>query len=283
MELALQKRQDRWQRPRSGVDGQVARLSNPSSFRFNALLRTGTGCACHRYWRMPAATSGCDSLTVWAALALVIVVVPVAAALRAQFLRSETAPARSRESRYLFIMIVLWSVCAIAALALRLHGRGLDSVGLRPARGPLDYALGLAVPAVLLTAGARGIARRGVSAEYLQAIRKIVPATPAQWVLFVAVAGTAGICEEFLYRGYALTQLRELSNSVPAAVILSSAAFGAAHAYQGRAGIAGASLSGLLYASVFLTTGSLLPCMAGHFVQDIAGGWLLARRLRTQA
>ena len=41
-----------------------------------------------------------------------------------------------------------------------------------------------------------------------------------------------------------------------------------------------ATISGALYAAVFLATGSLYPCMLGHFAQDIAGAAILSRKCR---
>jgi hypothetical protein len=47
------------------------------------------------------------------------------------------------------------------------------------------------------------------------------------------VAITAGICEEIVYRGYLQRQLSAFTGSLPIAVCLQAAIFGAAHLYQG--------------------------------------------------
>jgi len=95
----------------------------------------------------------------------------------------------------------------------------------------------------------------------------------------VPVAASAGICEEFLYRGYALSIIGSMTGSLIVGAVLSSVAFGIGHAYQGKTGVIGATITGFLYACVFLVTGSLYPCMLGHFIQDMAGAAVLSRRL----
>ncbi|MBC5823844.1 MAG: CPBP family intramembrane metalloprotease [Candidatus Eremiobacteraeota bacterium] len=175
-------------------------------------------------------------------------------------------------------MLVLWAVTALALEALRLHGEGPADVGFRPPRHLQDVLAALLAVGLLLaiTAGPRGAVPR----SYAERVAPVLPHSPVDWLWFVPLAATAGMCEEFLYRGYALTQIATLTGSLPAGVVISTAAFGLAHSYQGRLGMMGTALSGLLYAAVFLWSGSLIPCMAGHFAHDIAGAMILLRRLK---
>jgi membrane protease YdiL (CAAX protease family) len=208
-------------------------------------------------------------------LLLLIAALPINSALVGRRIQTLTFNPRQKLIRYARTILVLWSLTALAAYALRLHGRSVEYVGVRMPHSESELAAGLVVLAAPLAALLAGAPRTAPAAKGLQAI---VPADAAQWSAFVAVAASAGICEEFLYRGYALTLIAKLTASVPLGVAASTLAFGFAHAYQGRRGIAGATLSGLLFAAVFLVTGSLYPCMIGHFVQDIAGGAILSRR-----
>ena len=218
-----------------------------------------------------------SSLGVLLVLALVVAILPAVAVLRAPRMRRPDGPGeQQKHARYALTLVTLWCTAFLAAYALRLHGIALDAIGLRPVRAVGDVALGLAVPVALL---GLGLFRRDLSQTQKDVLRKIVPARTGDWVWFVALSATAGVCEEFLYRGFALTQVAALAHAVTAGVVVSTLAFGIAHAYQGRAGVIGAALSGLLYALVFLRTGSLVPCMLGHFAQDILGGVFLSRRL----
>ena len=178
-------------------------------------------------------------------------------------------------------MLVLWTMTAAALYALGLHGESAAEVGLKPPNDPLWFAAGPFVVLFLLSVSGAG--RRDIAEPYARAVRAVVPRTAADWAWFVPVAASAGACEEFLYRGYALTQVAALTHSVVAGVILSSLAFGLGHAYQGRIGMAGTAVTGLLYSGLFLLSGSLLPCMVAHFLQDIFGARLLSSRLYSQA
>jgi uncharacterized protein len=101
-------------------------------------------------------------------------------------------------------------------------------------------------------------------------------------VLFVAP--TAALCEEFLYRGYLMSQLSEWFHSVPWAWGVSSAAFGLAHVYQRANGMLRAALLGALLAYPVVHLGSVYPSMAAHFLIDaLALAWLGPRMLAKKA
>jgi membrane protease YdiL (CAAX protease family) len=209
-------------------------------------------------------------------LALIVVAIPVLATFTARRLQQPTVAMESKLARYGRIMLVLWAITALALFALRLYGQGPADVGLRPPNASFEYALGIMVAAMLIALSAT---RPDVGPNYARRISVVIPQTRAEWIVFIALAATAGICEEFLYRGFALTKIAALSGSLAAGVVFSSIAFGAAHVYQGRMGMIGAGLSGFLYALVFIASGSLIPCMLGHFTQDVLGAALLSRRL----
>ena len=212
-----------------------------------------------------------------AVLALLVIAVPAVGALTAARLRTaEEVPGR-KHARYARTMLVLWTMTALALYALSLHGQSVSDVGLRMPADPWWFAAGVLMVAILLSMS--GAARRDIAPAYATAIRPVVPHTAADWYWFVPVAATAALCEEFLYRGYALTQIAALTHDVTVGVVLSSIAFGLGHAYQGRIGMAGAAITGLLYACLFVFGGSLLPCMLAHFLQDIIGARLLSQRL----
>jgi membrane protease YdiL (CAAX protease family) len=218
-----------------------------------------------------------SSVALVAVLALLVIAVPAFGALVASRRRDGDDSSSRKHARYARTMLVLWTMTGLALYALALHGESAADVGLRAPANPLWYAAGLAIVALLLAVSGAG--RGDVSKHYASAIRPVVPQTGADWIWFVPLAASAALCEEFLYRGYALTQIAALSHSVVAGVVISSIAFGLGHAYQGRIGMAGAALTGMLYAALFVIGGSLLPCMLAHFLQDIVGASLLSRRL----
>jgi membrane protease YdiL (CAAX protease family) len=108
-------------------------------------------------------------------------------------------------------------------------------------------------------------------------VRRLLPVNGRQRALFVAVALTAGLCEEFLYRGWLLSLIGDALRSVWAGLILSSILFGVAHAYQGRNGMVSSSVLGIVFGLVFIASGSLLPGQVLHTVIDLNNGLALGK------
>jgi len=218
-----------------------------------------------------------ESVALFAVLLLLIIAVPAMGALVAARLRSvEDTPARKR-ARYARTMVVLWTMTGLAYYALLLHGETPADIGFKPPSSPIWYIAGPLVPLIILNI--RPSQRGPISEEYGRRVRLVIPLNAGEWVWFAGVAVSAGVCEEFLYRGYALNQIAALAQSLSAGVIFSSLAFGLGHAYQGRIGIVIIAITGLLYCGLFIASGSLLPCMIAHVVQDLVGGVVWSRRL----
>ena len=215
------------------------------------------------------------SIVLFAALILVLVLAPAASAVLARFAKPGQ---RAKHARYARSMLILWAMTWLAIYALRLWGQTPADVGWRaPTEPAAAYLVVLAFIGLLAAAALR--AQRAGDPMYSDRIRLIAPLTPADWFWYVPVALTAGICEEFLYRGYALHVVADLTHNLWIGVIVSTAAFGLAHAYQGARGVIGTTIFGLFFALVIAVWGSLWPCMIGHALQDLIGGWLVYRRL----
>lgn len=79
----------------------------------------------------------------------------------------------------------------------------------------------------------------------------------------------AAIVEEVIFRGYAIARLEELSGSRTLAVLLSTAAFAAAHlAFWGWVPLIGVSAAGLILALLFVWRRDLGANMIAHFIID---------------
>ena len=211
-------------------------------------------------------------------LLILLIALPLISLWTGKRIRAAAATPGAKLLRYARTIVILWSLTALALYALRLHNIDPTLVGLRPPHSWWELFIGL-IPLAAPLAASLSRGQRALNDDYARALRAIVPASLSQWILFVPLAASAGICEEFLYRGYALNILGSLTGSVLYGVVLSCIAFGFGHAYQGRPGMIGATITGFLYAGVYLATGSLYPCMLGHFMQDIAGAVVLSRKL----
>ena len=110
-------------------------------------------------------------------------------------------------------------------------------------------------------------------------VRIMVPVRRSERVWFLALSVAAGVCEELLFRGLLPALLSALLHGPPAwfVILLAAIAFGAAHAYQGTAGVAATAVLGALMGIIYLATGSLFVVMVLHALIDARVGLLPAR------
>jgi membrane protease YdiL (CAAX protease family) len=110
-------------------------------------------------------------------------------------------------------------------------------------------------------------------------LANLLPHTKQEFNMFIAASITAGVCEEFLFRGFFIVILAPQLGWWPAAA-LGIVIFGALHAYQGRAGIVRTALVGALMTFVLVATQSLVTAMALHTLIDGGSGlvtWIALR------
>lgn len=121
--------------------------------------------------------------------------------------------------------------------------------------------------------------RLGEVREKLGTIAMWAPRTVREQRLFDGLSVTAGICEEFAYRGLLLGVLASVIGLWPA-VLVSSVAFGLAHAYQGAAGVVRTGAVGLVFALMTVFSGSIWIAVVAHAVLDLAQGRMIAMAVR---
>jgi len=105
-----------------------------------------------------------------------------------------------------------------------------------------------------------------------QDILIFLPVTDGEKKLWTVISMTAGVAEEFLYRGFlslALIQLIPIINLTLTALIC-SIIFGLAHSYQGVSGVIRTGLYGLLFHALYIATGSIIPGIILHFSIDLS-------------
>jgi uncharacterized protein len=113
------------------------------------------------------------------------------------------------------------------------------------------------------------IKRRGLLVAIAQ---RIFPQSTIEFLPYLALAITAGLCEEFLYRGFSIAVLARVGLPVWAVVILSSMLFGLAHLYQGRGGAVATLLVGTVLGIARIAYDSLIPVIVWHTVLDVVAG-----------
>jgi membrane protease YdiL (CAAX protease family) len=194
----------------------------------------------------------------------------------------------ARRSFYLRLLILEWGL-SVLALVVWLSTPSVDAgqVGLRwPQQwpGPLTGLVVLVV-LVFVVVSTRALrsgalldasdARRQGEGRHAEpeahATLALLPRTAGERRLFTVVGVTAGICEEWLYRGFFLAVVSALAGGLPTGllVVVAAVAFGLAHAYQGRSGIVTTGLLGGVMAALYLQTGSLLLPVLLHAAIDL--------------
>ncbi len=180
--------------------------------------------------------------------------------------------ARMRE--YAETIALLW-LLGLGAVAIWLgQGRPPEAIGLA-----LPGGWGV-VPALALSGGLvwflsaqlarvrKMPTRPTAGVEGIESVRALLPASRRELRTFVAAALSAGLFEEFVYRGYLIAYLATWM-PVWAAAAVSSLAFSWGHVYQGLSGLPRIFLLALALAGLYLWTGSLLLPVALHAFVDI--------------
>jgi len=173
---------------------------------------------------------------------------------------------------YLSLMAMEWG---LVLYLVRAGGRPIGELIGGRWRGPVDVARDVAL-AVLVWGGWTALsfgARRALGPDPAGSVRALLPHGPVEGGLWVALSLTAGFAEELVFRGYLLTELRAMTRSRAAGVVLQATVFGLAHAYEGARAVATIVLFGLVYGVVALRTRNLRPLMLAHALTDVAAGF----------
>lgn len=165
-----------------------------------------------------------------------------------------------RESWWALWAVILvghWFAAAICAAAIASERGGWRSIGLDVGLFIRGRYLWLAI--ILVAAVAAYMAPQylyGETSPERMMSHPLGPVSGAERIFWIAMAITAGVVEEIVYRGYALTRLRKFLG-LPAAIILSVAAFALMHgpsAFQPPF-LALYVVSGLLFSGLFIAFG----------------------------
>jgi membrane protease YdiL (CAAX protease family) len=201
-----------------------------------------------------------------------------------QFMALPEVTSRDRVKLYFATILFQWLLTAFVAWRAFARGLSLHELGIRSAASfPLLAVTitGAALIAAAHWANVRRMARSDhPNLERLRALGvRLFPRSNSELALFIVLSLTAGICEEFLFRGFVMAALFRAGLAAWLVVFLSSAMFGVAHLYQGKGGSLGTGILGTLFALVRLAYRSLLPAVVWHATLDIVAGIAGARFL----
>jgi membrane protease YdiL (CAAX protease family) len=194
-----------------------------------------------------------------------------------QLLAKPRVEPAERLSLYWSTIAFQWIAAAVTAWRAWAYGFTAQQLGLVvPGRLKL-FAITVCGAALIVTLQWLNLRRMGRSASPLrgplQALaERILPQSTTELIPFLALAVTAGLCEEFLYRGFAMAVIGRTGLPVGVVILLSSILFGLAHLYQGRAGFVSTMVLGLLFGISRAAFGSLVPVVVWHAGVDVVAG-----------
>ncbi len=195
----------------------------------------------------------------------------------------------TKEKLALYAVTIAFQWVLVGLVAWRSLARGLTiqdlGLGSQNWAGPLAGGVfGAFLIGGLQWLNLRRIGRmEGESPELLRKLaNRLLPVSLLEYLPYSALAITAGVCEEFVYRGFAIAAFSKAGLPLWMSVVASSILFGLAHAYQGRGGIVSTGIFGVFLAIGRVWFGSLLPVMMWHAGLDLAAGIAAPRYLLKQ-
>lgn len=194
-----------------------------------------------------------------------------------KLLAMERVTTMERVALYATTIGFQWSIAAVVAWRAWVRGFTLHELGF--VTGGWTRTLVVAAGGAALIGGfqwmnLRRMGKLPIEARgRVQAIaERLLPQTNLERLPFFALAMTAGICEEFLYRGYAMAAMQRAGLAGWEAVLVSSILFGLAHLYQGRGGLVGTLLLGTVFGAARNAYNSLIPLVLWHGTLDAVAG-----------
>jgi len=185
--------------------------------------------------------------------------------------------ATERLALYASTIAFQWFAVAVLAWRAWAHGSTASQLGLTihdRSRILLAAIVGALVIAAVQWLNLRRVGKLPVEARgSLQPLaERILPQSAVELLPYLALAITAGLCEEFLYRGFAMAVLVRVGFQAWAVVLISSILFGLAHSYQGRGGIAMTLVIGTILGASRIVYDSLVPAIFWHSTVDVVAG-----------
>jgi uncharacterized protein len=179
---------------------------------------------------------------------------------------------------YLITMAWEWLLVGYVYWGLRRRGKRMQNIAGRRWKSASDFFIDIAiafgfwiVAVFVLSLVARAVGANGMS----EAARNLAPHGAFESLLWIALAITAGICEETIFRGYLQRQFVAWTRSARVGVILSAVLFGAGHVYQGAKATVVIGVYGLMFGILAEARQNLRPGIITHAWHDAITGLVI--------
>jgi uncharacterized protein len=190
--------------------------------------------------------------------------------------RAEGLQVVNRLRFYLPTLIWEWLVFGYIYWGVRRHGKTFRDVAGERWKNGLEFfrdagiaLAGWIASGVILNLTARLLHANG----FLEAAKRLAPRGAVEDTVWIALAITAGVCEETIFRGYFQRQFIAWFRNRPAGVLLSAVLFGAGHIYQGVRSAIVIVVFALIFGILAEWRGNIRPGMLLHAWQDGFAGF----------
>jgi uncharacterized protein len=178
---------------------------------------------------------------------------------------------------YILTIVYEWTLAGLAWWGIHMRGvprEQLLGVRVPGVRGWLRD-LGAALVFWLIAISLLGMIAQvidhvlGLDARKIAGVtEKLAPTTGTEMVLFLILSISAGICEEFVFRGYLQQQFARIGGSIAVGVVISALLFGCAHGYEGISGMLLIAAYGAMFSVLALLRRGLRTGMIAHAWHD---------------
>jgi len=199
---------------------------------------------------------------------------PAVVGLAGEKLVGKVTPLAENIAAQIFLLLVL---AAVLAIVVRWEHQPLASIGIRPPKlSSLVWGLLLAALFVFVYSPALFWVLNRLGQGGFEPGLSRLAFLPAWYRLLAVLIG--GAVEEVLYRGFAIERLKVLTGSYGIAAVVSSLAFGLAHApFWGWAPALLTTASGLLLSGFYIWRRDLWANIVAHTATDFVGIVLMLR------
>lgn len=186
-------------------------------------------------------------------------------------------------AQYVVTIVWEWVLALIAWWGLRMQGTPIRQVLGRRRVGVKewfrDFGIALVfwiIAIIILGAVASALRFSHLMHATPKTVLALAPQTIVQLLVWIALCCTAGIVEEFVFRGYLLQQFSSIGGKVWIGVVVSSLLFGAGHGYEGIGAMIVIAVYGALFCVLAIRRESLRAGMIAHAWHDSITGVALA-------
>lgn len=180
--------------------------------------------------------------------------------------------------RYAFTIAWEWLLALLAWWGLRLCRTpvreilGVYRAGVKGWARDFGVALLFWILAIIVLSALAILLRLFHLVQPQKAVLAIAPQTLAQLFLWIALCATAGVVEEFVFRGYLLQQFASIRGRLWIGIALSSLLFGAGHGYEGAGGMIVIAVYGVMFCLLAIERRGLRAGMMAHAWHDALTG-----------